>query len=240
METDCLSAQNDELYFELGVYLQSFPALIGRQPTDGHACPAFRRSVVLELLAWLDHRYLAEGRTELGRGYLNGDAVVLVDSAGQTSHAVPDAHGRYVLDAPYWTWEISTPTADIDAENALLADANRLVPEPGEEFVTVDGCHLGFPAAIERDAVDGFTRPRFRRPVAEVIVAYLNDKFRYFMDGTDRAYWHDDSIIYIGHDDCLRLGSRPEVIKADEGGRYCFDRCEWLSPSTDPLGRGRP
>jgi hypothetical protein len=209
--------------------------VIGRQSTDGHACPAFRRCVAVELLEWLSHRYFVDGRTDLGRGYLNGDTIVLVDPNGNRSRTVPDAHDRYVLDTQYWTWDVSTPTADVDAGNALLADVGRLVPKPGEECVTIEGCHLLFPAIIDRDAVDGLARPRFRGPVAEVVVAYLNDMFRYFPNGTDRAYWRDDEIIYIGHDDYLHSGFQPEVITIDESGRYCIDRWDWLSPSTERL-----
>jgi hypothetical protein len=154
MEPDNPSAQNAELYFELGVYLRSFPAVIGRQSTDGHACPAFRRCVAVELLEWLSHRYFVDGRTDLGHGHLDGDAVVLVDPIGNRSRTVPDAHGRYVLDAQHWMWDISTPAVDIDAENAMLADVSRLVPEPGEECVTIEGCHLCFPAVLDREATD--------------------------------------------------------------------------------------
>jgi hypothetical protein len=78
--------------------------------------------------------------------------------------------------------------------------------------------------------------------VAEVITAYLNDIFRYFPNGTDRAYWHNDQIIYIGHGDYLQPGFLPEVMTINESGRYCIDRWDWLSPSTDPSsdenGRG--
>lgn len=194
MASNELSAQSNEIYFDLGVNLSSFPGVIGEHASDGHACPAFRRPVAVELVNWTERRHATEGDTALGRGYFDGDTAVLVGPTGNRSATAPDGHGRYALDAPHWTWFIGAPAADIEAEDAVLADARRRRPEPGEDLVAIPGGGLIVPASRDRRAADPLARPRFRTPLAEVITAYLNDMFRQFPDGADRAYWQRDRL----------------------------------------------
>uniref|UniRef100_UPI001302AA30 hypothetical protein n=1 Tax=Amycolatopsis pretoriensis TaxID=218821 RepID=UPI001302AA30 len=128
------------------------------------------------------------------------------------------------IGAGAWEWELTTPAADVAAEQTLLAGAYRLAPEAGEVLVKINatGSDPGFPAQV--DPVSGWSRsgtPRFRPDVAVVVVAWLNACGRQY-PGATVAYWEDSTIMLLDPLAAIQDGYMPTQVVLEADGRYAI------------------
>ena len=118
------------------------------------------------MLHWLSNDAEQEN-SQIAPGHLDGGTAVLVDRGHRESRLVGEA------------------------EDALVRDAERLRPQPDEQQVIIDinGRDLSFPASVDDQRWNGFACPYFRRPVAEAVVAWVNQTYRRYPAASERAYW---------------------------------------------------
>jgi hypothetical protein len=192
-----------------------FPAQVADPELDSPLRPLFRREVVEQISDSFD------------TCHFDGDTLVHQNSANSTDvlEILPDASGRYALDAFIDEWCFGAPSTP-EVDTALLADTARLQPLPGEVLVLLswDGNEPHFPAVIDDWHWNGCVIPRFRREVAEVVAAWTNEMSRQYPDGSERAYWAGDDVVLL----MPGCGAgAPERIGPDDDGRYCVGGYRW-------------
>ncbi|MFE0024112.1 hypothetical protein [Amycolatopsis sp. NPDC059021] len=226
------AASDGEVYVELADTTAAFPAIIDDQRWNGYAVPRFRRIVADAIVAWLNTMHDHDPANWADTATFDGDVLTVLETEEQWPvQVVPDEHGRYGIGAAGWCWELTAPPTDERADAALLADTGRLAAEDDEILVTIniDGTDPAFPALTS--AEHDWSRagsPRFRRPVAEVVVAWIADTARKYPEGTDRVYWEGDTIVLLDHQAIGEDGYLPARITADEDGRYAIGATfEW-------------
>ena len=96
---------------------------------NGFARPRFSRAAAEAVVAWLTDCHGAIAAA------FDGDAVAITETAaGRAERIDPGADGHYPIGAGAWEWELTTPAADVAAEQALLAGAYRLAPETAKSW----------------------------------------------------------------------------------------------------------
>lgn len=202
----------------------AFPAVIDDERWNTFVVPRFRRETAIAVASWLNMVHEQDPDTWQGTARFDNDTLTVLDTPEHDPVQVkPDDHGRYAIGVPGWSWVLDTPPADEHAETALLADTARLVAEDDEILVTIniDGTDPVFPAlASSRHGWSRAGCPRFRRPVAEIVVAWTNATARKYPAGTDRAYWDGDTIVLLDFQRIAEDGYLPARITADDDGRY--------------------
>ncbi len=212
-------AQSGEVYVSVADSGVVFPAVIEDNRWNGFARPRFSRAAAEAVVAWLSDCHGAIAAA------FDGEAVAITETAaGRAERIEPGADGRYPIGAGAWEWELTTPAADVAAEQALLAGAHRLAPEAGEVLVKINatGSDPGFPAQV--DPVSGWSRsgtPRFRPDVAVVVVAWLNACGRQY-PGATVAYWEDSTIMLLDPLAAIQDGYVPTQVVREADGRYAI------------------
>lgn len=227
-------AASNEVYVSLLVPdAPSFPALIEDERWNTFAVPRFRRAAADAVASWLNAMHEEDPRIWPGGAVFGPDGVLTVLEGEERvpAQVLPDADGRYSIGFRGWAWVLSTPPIDERRNAELLDDQARLTRGSGEILVTIniDGTDPVFPAlpSVEH----GWSRagcPRFRREVAEVVVAWINDIARRSRDGVDLAYWDADTIVLLDNQALADDGYLPTRIEADSDGRYAIGSTfEW-------------
>lgn len=232
--SDNSNAASNEVYVALLVPdAPSFPAIIDDERWNTFAVPRFRRATAEAVASWLNAMHEEDPRTWPGGAAFGPDGVltVLEGEERATMRVLPDAEGRYAIGFQGWAWVLSTPAINTHRNAELLDDRARLTAESREILVTIniDGTDPVFPALPS--AEHGWSRagcPRFRREVAEVVVAWINDVARSSPEGADRAYWDADTIVLLDNQAIADDGYLPTRIDADSDGRYAIGTTfEW-------------
>ncbi|WHT20205.1 hypothetical protein N8J89_03785 [Crossiella sp. CA-258035] len=220
-----------------------FPALVDHHRANGFAQPRFRPAVLEAITAWVNSTNTAGDPSPasgmqilaglLDLGYNTTPTVSVPDDMAALVEALdvvaPDTHGRYPLGAGTVEWTITAPMDEPDPLEALRAETDRLTPLAGEGIVTISarGNDPLFPALIDSERWNGFASPRFRRPVAEVVVAWLNTTYRASPDGSYCGYWDEDVIVLVDPQAVDVDGYVPERIEPDPEGYYVLGAWEW-------------
>jgi hypothetical protein len=218
-------AQDGEVYVALADTTAAFPAVIDDKRWNGFVRPRFTRDTAQVVAAWLNTDHPNDPMSGNYNARFDGDTLIVTDLyEGTTDRIHPDTEGRYSIGAGGWMWELSIPVSDVAAEAALLADAARLIPEDTEIRITIGatGNDPVFPAVPDPDF--GWSRagtPRFRREIAEVVVAWLNDTERRFHGG-GVAYWDGETLVRIDLQEAPDDGYLPARITPDDDGRYAI------------------
>lgn len=234
MSTPPIPAATDgEVYVALyAPEAPAFPAVIDDERWNTFAVPRFRRETANAVVSWLNMMHEQDPDEWPGAASFDNDILTVLDSEEHDPVQVePDDHGRYAIGFRGWSWVLDTPPDDERADAVLLADTARLVAEDDEILVTIniDGADPVFPALAS--ATHGWSRagcPRFRRPVAEVVVAWISATARKYPAGSDRAYWDGDTIVLLDFQQVAEDGYLPARITADDDGRYSIGATwEW-------------
>ncbi|WP_143261926.1 hypothetical protein [Allokutzneria sp. NRRL B-24872] len=234
-EPDIVRATNehDELYVELFPGSPAFPALVRDERADnGWVRPRFRRPVAQAVIDWLFTKNASAHRA-IRAGFIDGDVLALFESAEVSFEYRADSDGRFAIGSGAWPWFLSVPAVDPADEAAVYVNAQRVVQEGNEDLVTITMDDPDFPDPIFAALLDGERPcggwyPRFRRPVANAVVAWINIAFRRDPSHGARAYWEDESVMILHPDYIAMDGYRPERIEPDADGCYAIGRDGWL------------
>lgn len=248
MSTPNLTAADGEVYVALADTTQVFPAVIEDECWSGFAVPRFRRPVAEAVVLWLNEMHEQAPDDWPDTASFDGDVLTLLETYAdmlfllenrvpnpeetevRPNRIEPDEKGRYAIGRE-WPWELTAPPSDAPSDAALLADSARLVAEGDEILVTIniDGTDPAFPALASE--IHGWSRagcPRFRRTVAEVVVAWISDTARKYPEGSDLAYWDGDTIVMVDHQAIGEDGYLPARITAADDGRFSIGATfEW-------------
>lgn len=232
MSTPNLTATDGEVYVALADTTQVFPATIEDERWNGYAVPRFRHLVAESIASWLNTMHDHDPDEWPDTATFDGDVLTVLETEEHTPDRIePDENNRYAIGYRGWCWELTAPPTDPQADAGLLADSARLVPEDDEILVTIniDGTDPAFPALASE--IHGWSRagcPRFRRTVAEVVVAWISDTVRKYPEGSDLAYWDGDTIVMVDHQAIGEDGYLPDRITAAEDGRFSIGaNFEW-------------
>jgi hypothetical protein len=207
--------------------------------------PVFRREVVEQISTWLAvvHQTSPD---EVELCHFEGDTLVrhTRGDLGSRTETRPDADGLYPLDFDMTCWVLEAPSIP-DSDAAILADQERLVPQPGECLVLMgwDGNEPLFPALVQDYRWNGWVIPRFRREVAEVVAAWINDIYRQHPEGCARAYWNGDVLVLMDSNCAGNFECPPEWIEPEDDGRYFIGAEGWtweLAPDPETLAARTP
>lgn len=213
----------------------SFPAVVERRRHHGlWARPRLRREVAEALCEWLNLVYPVDPDWYPLARFENDLLVVFTGEAAHHRHEIaPGEDSRYPL-GDLGRWFLSAPTrtpARFDRELAVLRDATRHYPRPGETLVTCDPDRLplsGFPARIETRPQQAWV-PVFRPEIAEAVAVFCTTNHDRFPDDHPQVYFDGDTLIHV-HQHLRALdGYLPWRIDPDPDGNYRIDGDEWTS-----------
>ncbi|MFE6611989.1 hypothetical protein [Amycolatopsis sp. NPDC057786] len=220
------------MYVALADTTQVFPAIVEDERWSGFAVPRFRRTAADAIALWLNTMHDDDPEEWPDTATFDGDVLTVLETEENWPGRVePDEDDRYAIGYRGWCRELTAPPTDSLADAGLLADFARLVPEDDEILVTIniDGTDPAFPALASE--IHGWSRagcPRFRRTVAEVVVAWISDTARKYPEGSDLAYWEGDTIVMVDHQAIGEDGYLPARITAADDGRYSIGATfEW-------------
>lgn len=225
------AATEGEVYVSLAGSTQAFPATIDYKRWNGFVAPRFRRAVAEAVVVWLNTNHNHEPGRWTNTATFNDDALTILDTEENRPELIePDSNGRYGIGAGGWCWELSTPPTDEHADAALLTDSARLAAEDGEILVTIniDGTDPVFPAlATEGHRWGRAGSLRFRRTVAEVVVAWINDTARKYPGVSESAHWDGDTLVLLDQQAINEDGYLPDRISAEDGRYSISSTFEW-------------
>ncbi|WP_156096592.1 hypothetical protein [Amycolatopsis jejuensis] len=208
--------------------MQAFPAIVDDKRWNGFAVPRFRRPVAEAVARWLTGMHTRHPSTWPDTARFDSETLTVQAATGaETERTNPDDNGRYPIGYRTWHWELTAPLAD----STVLDGTARLTTEPDEILVTINICGTdpAFPALAS--ATHGWSRagcPRFRRPVAEAVVAWLNATAADCRDGSVDAYWDGDTVVLVDYQYIAEDGYLPDRISPDDDGRYSIGATfEW-------------
>ncbi|SEP53806.1 hypothetical protein [Amycolatopsis saalfeldensis] len=227
-----LDATCGEVYVTITYGWKTFPAIIDHERSNGFPVPRFRRTVAEAIAPWLNSLHGRDPSAWRHTATIDGDVFSLTDTEQGTLELIePDENNRYAIGSGVGPWELTAPQRDSQADAALLSDPARLTAEDGEILVTVniDGEDPAFPALSWQGGWSRAGSPRFRRPVAEAVVAWIsNTASMYGPDECFSAYWDGDIVVLIDPQLVGEDGYLPSRIAADEDGRYSIGATfEW-------------
>lgn len=213
------------------IHHPAFPATIDDARWNGWVQPRFRSEVTKALLAWMDDACDTDPDW-FTTGHFDSDdnTLIILEGEEQDRYLItPDQDGRYPVGAGGWCWQLTNPRTPDTArhEATVLADPERFTAHPGEVLVTPDthGVDPAFPALLDTPR-DGWEVPRFRREVAEAVLAWINTT----NDGFDAAYWDSDTVVLIQGEHVGKHGYLPQRIGPDLRLRYSIGSniCTWV------------
>ncbi|SEP54052.1 MULTISPECIES: hypothetical protein [Amycolatopsis] len=227
MYTPSIPAVDGEVYVALDDATQAFPAAIDHQRWNGFAVPRFRRPVAEAVAACINAMHAQDPDEWPDTASFDGEVLTVLEAEGHRPERIePDENGRYAIGYRRWCWELTVPTPGPRVDAAAQADSARLTPQDDEILVAIDSVEPAFPALPSAGC--GWSKagcPRFRRPVAEAVVAWINDN----SDGFDDAYWDGDNVVQIDYQSTCEDGYLPARISADDDGRYSIGASfEWM------------
>jgi hypothetical protein len=234
-----LPPHEGELYVELliGGYIKYspwtgeavFPARVDEETRGDWARPRFRREVAEQIATWYAE-LVPEDPVSVDSWRFDDQIPAHWRTMAGVSRVElrPDENGLYPLGEGLWPWFLSAPSTP-ESDTALLADQQRLVPQPREALVTIgiDGHEPHLPALVADFRWNGSAIPRFRREVAEVVAAWTNDVYRKYPDGSERAYWAGDDIVLVEPNLYGGRACIAERVGPDDDRRYAIGAFRW-------------
>jgi hypothetical protein len=119
------------------------------------------------------------------------------------------------------------------SKTAFVHIVNIPPPIADNALVSIDGS-VGpgwdqFPAYVDRTQQwNGWLVPHFSRPVAEMVVRWLNRCAEEFPEGSCRAEWDGDAVLITDPIyEAEEPGYVPDRVTPDRQGRYCIGGYSW-------------